>query len=121
MISKQTAYDLWVAYDEIERAKRMLAELEEQRKRGDEMNLRDAFGHRRALQLGVPSGDSSHRILDLQPSLAVEIIKAHIAQKRAALTVINERAIAENAPLSPVVSPSLKRDGTLAETQTAKS
>jgi len=95
MISKQTAYDIWIAYDEIAKGEKLLAELEEQRQRGDEMNLRDAFGRRRCLQLGVPSGENGHRLLDLQPSLAVEVIKTHIAQKKSELALVNERAKTE--------------------------
>jgi hypothetical protein len=97
MITKQTAYDIWIAYDEIAKGEKLLAEMEEQRQRGDEMNLRDAFGRRRCLQLGVPSGENAHRLLDVQPSLAIEVIKAHIAQKKSELALVNERAKTEVA------------------------
>ena len=79
------------------KGEKLLAEMEEQRKRGDEINLRDAFGRRRCLQLGVPSGENAHRLLDVQPSLAVEVIKAHIAQKKSELALVNERAKTEVA------------------------
>ncbi len=95
MISKQTAFDLWIAYDEIDRGENLLADLEELRRQGKEMNLRDSFGQPRRLQLGVPSGESSHRLMDLQPTLAVEVIKTHIAQKKSELALINERARTE--------------------------
>jgi hypothetical protein len=95
MITKQTAFDLWVAYDEITKGEKLLADMEEQARRGESMDLRDGFGRRRCLQLGVPSGENSHRLLDVHPSLAVEVIKAHIAEKRAALGLLNERAKTE--------------------------
>lgn len=95
MITKQTAYDIWNAYDEITKGEKLLADMTEQRKLGEEMNLRDAFGRRRCLQLGVPSGENSHRLLDVQPSLAIEVIKAHIAQKKSELALVNERAKTE--------------------------
>lgn len=95
MISKQTAADIWTAYEEVERGERLLKELEEQRQSGEEVGPRDAFGRRRSLQLGVPSGDNGHRLMDLQPALAVQVIKAHIAQKKAELGLLGERARAE--------------------------
>lgn len=95
MISKQTAYDIWIAYDEITKGEKLLADIKKQADRGEEMNLRDAFGRVRCLQLGVPSGENGHQLLDLQPSLAVEVIKAHVAQKKASLALINERAKTE--------------------------
>lgn len=106
MISKQTAVDIWTAYSEIEKGEGLLAVLEEQAGRREEPNLRDSFGRRRSLQLGVPSGGDGHRLLDVHPSLAIQVIKAHVAQKRAALGVLNERARAElDAETSPTAEP----------------
>lgn len=95
MITKQTALDIWIAYDEIAKGEKLLVEIEELRDRREAINLRDAFGRRRAFQLGVPSGEDSARLMDVEPSLAVHVIKAHIAQKKAELEVVNERARAE--------------------------
>lgn len=95
MITKQTAYDIWIAYDEIAKGEKLLADMEEQRQRGEAINLRDSFGRPRPLQLGIPSGDNAHRLFDVQPALAVEVIKAHIANKRAELASIQQRARAE--------------------------
>lgn len=95
MITKQTAYDIWIAYDEIEKGEKLLTEMLEQRSRGETMNLRDSFGRPRSFQLGVPSGDNAHRLFDVQPLLAVEVIKAHVAHKRAELATIQQRAAAE--------------------------
>lgn len=97
MITKQTAYDIWIAYDEIAKGEKLLADMEELRSRGETVNLRDAFGRPRCLQLGVPSGESSHRLFDVQPSLAVQVIKVHVAQKNAELAAMQERARAELA------------------------
>lgn len=95
MITKQTAYDLWVAYDEIEKGKKLLADLQEQLKRGETADLRDAFGRRRTLSLGVPCGDSAQRLIDVPPALAMAVIESHVAAKQAELKVINQRALAE--------------------------
>lgn len=54
--------------------------------------LKDAFGCRRQLQLGIPNGENGHRIFDVNPQLAESVIRAHIAQKQAELVVVNEQA-----------------------------
>lgn len=95
MITKQTASELWFAYDEIEKAEKLLAILEEQRQRGEPLNLRDAFGRPRGLQLGVPSGETSHRLYDVHPAIAKSVLDAHISTKKAELALINEKAKAE--------------------------
>lgn len=95
MITQETAREIWLAYDEIAKSERLLAEIEEQLRTGEPLNLRDSFGRRRGLQLGVPSGEESTRLYDLQPRLAVAVIQAHIAHKRAELAAIQERVRSE--------------------------
>ena len=93
MITKQTAYDIWIAYDEIDKSDKLKADMEEQIARSESSaNLRDAFGRPRSLTLGIPSGDSAHRLLDVPPELAVAVIIAHRASKVAALSALNDRA-----------------------------
>ena len=99
--SQQTASDLWAAHREIETGKKLLADMEAERKKPFGVTdkhaptLKDAFGRERHLQLGIPSGDSGHRILDVAPQLAETIIRAHIAKKEAELAEVNERARVE--------------------------
>jgi hypothetical protein len=102
LVTFETAREIWLAYDEIAKAEKLIAEMHEQMARYDCPNPRDLFGHRRCLQLGVPSGDNSHRLFDVQPELAITCIKAHIAGKRAVLEAASERARAElsGAPAS---------------------
>lgn len=95
MISKQTAFDIWVAYDEINKGNKLAADIEEQVKRGELLNLRDNFGRYRNLQLGVPSGENSQRLFDVHPALALVVIRAHVAHKQAELEAINEQAKVE--------------------------
>ena len=97
IITQQTAYDIWIAYDEIAKGKKLIADMEKELKDGNDPNPRDAFGRRRNLQLGVPCGESGHRLLDVQPQLALAVIRAHIAEKQAFLELANERARAELA------------------------
>lgn len=92
MITQQTAYDIWIAYSEIEKGQKLIADMAEAMKHGDNPNPRDGFGRQRNLQLGVPTGESGHRLFDVAPALAVEVIKAHVAEKRAFLALANDRA-----------------------------
>lgn len=94
-ITVQTARDIWIAYDEIAKGEKLIADMEKQLAEYQDPNPRDAFGRQRCLQLGVPSGDNSHRLFDVQPKLAIAVIKAHVAEKRAFLDVACERARAE--------------------------
>ena len=108
MITQETASLIWSAYREIEMAEKLLAEMEAERKRPfseidkTQPTLKDAFGRRRHLQLGIPSGQDGHRLFDIAPRLAESVIRAHIESKRAELAMANERARIEldtpNAP-----------------------
>ncbi len=95
MITKQTAFDLWVAYDEIEKGEKLASDMAKAIKEGEPCNLRDAFGRQRNMTLGVPTRENSQTLLDVAPALALQVIKAHVAGKRAELATINERAKAE--------------------------
>ncbi|RAK52103.1 hypothetical protein [Phenylobacterium deserti] len=97
-ITKQTAMDIALAYREVETAEGLLKELREAKDRREAPDVRDAFGRRQAgLQLGVPSGHNSQRLFDVPWSLAIPIIEAHVAQQRAQIAVLTERARLEMA------------------------
>src|SRR6185369_988934 len=79
--------------DEIQKAEQLLKDMAKQEKDYPyDPNLRDAFGRGRNLQLGIPSGENSHRLYDVHPKLAKSVIKAHIAEKQSELVQANERA-----------------------------
>lgn len=99
MISQSTAERIWTAYREIAVSEKLLADMAEERERLDRdgqrnnpAKLKDAFGRRKSLTLGVPSGDDSMRIFDVSEKLAESVIRAHIAQKRQQLAEANEQA-----------------------------
>lgn len=96
MISKETSAAIWTAYREIEAGEKLLADMKNERERiqADKYapTLRDAFGRVRQLQLGIPSGENSHRLFDVSPVLAESVIRAHIENKRGELAEANERA-----------------------------
>lgn len=96
MISRETAYSILHAHQEIAAAEKLLADMADTLGQNTAPDIRDAFGHRqRGLQLGVPSGENGHRLFNVQWSLARPVIEAHIAQQRAALVALNEKARAE--------------------------
>lgn len=98
LISQKTAYDIWISYDEIQKGEALLAEMQALVDKGEVPNLRDPFGRQRNLQLGVPSGERSHMLMDVKPDLAMSVIKAHIASKRSELEVCCQRAWSEMHP-----------------------
>lgn len=96
MITQETAALIYSAYREIEAGQKLLDDMKAIRER-EHLNktaptIKDAFGNRRHLQLGIPSGENSHRILDVSPVLAESVIRAHIENKRATLAELQERA-----------------------------
>jgi hypothetical protein len=95
VISLETIRLLYTALREIEAGEKLLADMEAEYRHGDDKyapRLEDAFGRRRHLQLGIPSGENAHRMLDVSPVLAESCIRAHIANKRKEFQDANERA-----------------------------
>lgn len=85
MITQETAGLIWSAYREIEMDEKLLQDK-------TAPTLKDAFGRRKHLQLGIPSGDNCHRLFQVPPQLAESVIRAHIAEQRKQLVLANERA-----------------------------
>lgn len=85
VISMETAHRIWSAHREIVVATTLHAQMKKELELGGDPTPLDEFGRRRRFQLGVPSGDSGHRLLDVSPQLAFHIIEAHIANKQAEL------------------------------------
>ena len=101
MLTSETIERIWHCMREIEAGNKLLADMEEvgrqdekrwEGKSKTEPTLKDAFGRRRHLELGVPSGENGHRIFQVSPILAGHIIRAHIANKTAELAEANELA-----------------------------
>lgn len=96
MITKETCAAIWHAHREIEASEKLLEDMKRERERmqadKNAPTLKDAFGRARQLQLGIPSGENSHRLFDVSPMLAESVIRAHIENKRAELAEANEIA-----------------------------
>lgn len=95
-ISRETATDMAVIYRDIEAAEKLLDDVRQAVAKVGEVDIRDVFGRRQnALELGIPSGDNSRRILRVPYDLAIPVIEATIASHRARLTALGEKAKAE--------------------------
>jgi hypothetical protein len=81
VLSMEAASRIWTAHREIEVGRKLLADIKEALKEGRDPNPVDHWGRRRHFSLGVPSGETSERIVQLSPKLAMAIIEAHIADK----------------------------------------
>lgn len=96
MIAREIATQIALAYGEVEAAEKLLADVNAAIERFSPIDIRDAFGRRQhGLQLGVPSGENSHRLFHVDYKLAVPIIEAHIANQRARIALLSEQAAAE--------------------------
>ena len=98
MITKQTATDIALAYREVEAAETLLAEITNALSRRQAPDIRDAFGrHHDGLQLGVPSGGNGRTLFNVPWTLAKPVIEAHIANQRAVIAALSEKAAIEVA------------------------
>lgn len=102
MITAETATDIAVIYREIDVAEKLLDDVKKAIDSFQQVDIRDTFGRRAdALQLGVPSSESSRRLFHVPYQLAVPVIEATIASHKARLKALAEKARAElsgNAP-----------------------
>ena len=85
MLSKETCEKIWHCHREIETGEKLLADIKEVFEKNkyapDAQALKDVFGKRRDMQLGVPSGQNSHRIFDVSYDLAEPIIRTHMRKR----------------------------------------
>lgn len=96
LIAHNTALAIAFAYREVETAEKLLAEINEALRQHTMPDIRDAFGRRQGgLQLGVPSGQNGHRLFNLKWELARPVIEAHIAEQRAIIAALSEKARSE--------------------------
>ena len=95
MISKETALRIWTCFAEIEAGEKMLDILKKATQDGELPDLRDSWGRRRHLRLGVLSGENSTTLFDVDEKLGAAVVEAHIANKRQELVAINQQALVE--------------------------
>jgi len=99
VLSKDTAVQIAYAHREIETAENLLAEMKDSATKVKNLDYRDSFGQRANIQLQVPmsgsGGSLMHRLFDIRPELAVAVIEAHVADCRARLQILSEKAKSE--------------------------
>lgn len=102
MLTQETASAIYFCRQNILNAQKLLtdmAALEEQQKKSfpdRQLRLKDVFGRERAtLELGVPSGNSGHRIFNVEYDLAKIIIEAQIKSYETSLAALNVLAAKE--------------------------
>lgn len=92
-VGRETVLALAYAYREVENGEKLLAEIAEALDRYRAPDIRDEFGRPQSgLQLGVPSGNNGHRLFNVPWALARPIIETHIAQQKAIIATLSERA-----------------------------
>lgn len=99
MITPDTAARIWNIHREIKTGEKLLEDMAHELSKpfAEVTNphaprLKDAFGRRVHLSLGIPCGEDSHKLIDIHPKLAESVIRAHIERKRAELAEANEQA-----------------------------
>lgn len=102
-ITQETSAAIAMAHREVVAGEKLLAELRNSKQWRDEPDFRDAFGHRqRELQLGIPSGNDGHRLFGVSWTLAVPVIEAHLARKRAEIMDLSMKARIEMDAVPPL-------------------
>lgn len=95
MISKETAAKIWGCYDQIEKAKGLITSMKKALEESGAPDIPNAFGERRGLQLGVPSGNSGHTIFNVSPELSIQVIESHIESHESKLNELRAIALIE--------------------------
>lgn len=80
-LSMETASRIWNAHREIAVGQKLRDDMAKAIKDGEDPTPLDSWGRRQKLSLGVPCGENSSRMFDVDPKLAVCIIDGHIAAK----------------------------------------
>jgi hypothetical protein len=92
-IAFETAKEIAFAYREVAVAEKLLAEITETITKRAAPDIRDAFGRPvGGLELGVPSGDGSRRLFNVPWQIARPVIETHIAQQKAVIAALSEKA-----------------------------
>lgn len=95
MIREETARNIAICYQEIEKANKLLDDMKTELEKTGSPDIRDAFGDKKNLQLGVPTGCDSHRLFRVNPEISVKIIEQHIKDNENILNELNVLAMIE--------------------------
>lgn len=81
ILSMELALRVWNAHREIQVATKLRDDMKKSIAKGEPITPLDSFGRRQGLRLGVPSGENCHQLFDVDPSIAIDVINAHITAK----------------------------------------
>ncbi len=126
MLSQKTAAALYNCHQQIVNAEQLLQQtkesiLKDEDRFSEYKGLIDAFGsQKRRLELGIPSGSSGSRLVNVDPDLAVIIIEAQIGKYKSQLGALNQIAALECiVDDKPITAPNDERSvATGAESET---
>ena len=93
MISKDLARQIHNAHCQIENCDKLVSDMAKEIDNHGDEKLMDAFGHRKGLQLGIPSGDNCHRLLNVSPEMAIKVINEHKEFNQSELKRLNALAL----------------------------
>lgn len=92
-ITKEIAAKIYNCHAQIEEGQKMIETMQKEiAKNGNLDEIKDWTGSARGIEMGIPSGSGSHRILNVEPGLAINVIEAHIKNKQKDLRVLNDLA-----------------------------
>ena len=107
-LSMEAAARVWHAHREIRDAEKLLADIKDKVKWGDDPTPLDGFGRRRPFQFGIPISNDGHRMLNVSHKLSVYVIESHIAAQRQELA---EACIAARMELDGIVPQKEENNG----------
>lgn len=78
MITKEIARDIFICYNEIDEANKMVAELKKALNEKGEFEIKDNWGNVRGLELHLPTSMSGATIKRVPFKLCLDVIENHI-------------------------------------------
>lgn len=93
-ITKEIAAKIYNCHAQIEEGEKMIETMQtELAKKSNLDEIKDWTGSPRGIEMGIPIGSGGgHRILNVAPGLAIEVIEEHIKNKRKELKGLNDLA-----------------------------
>ena len=96
MVREETARNIAICYQEIRNANKLLDDMRVELEKTGNPDIRDAFGNKKALELGVPTNRNGHRLFRVNPEMSVKIIEQHIEDNENILKELNVLALIES-------------------------
>jgi len=85
MITKETCVKIWNCWQQIDNSETLLKNMAEKLIKDKEKTpptLHNAFGENVGLQLGIPSGNETYRLYNINLELSTKVIETHIEEQK---------------------------------------